>query len=216
MNQTVWSNPWQVRLSRVYVRQHRFGTKIKNMNLTGKSNSPSLPCQLPVVEVPVFRSSPIRWRSSPWTRCALERSRPSPTRWCPSRGPCHKSGRIPVRRNKFISQTLVPNLIQHFTIVPIYLPTYRPTYLQTYQPTYSPTNLPTYYLPDVFLLNFQPFCRYNISFVGIVKVNEGSYRPNCQTNIKIVLHELTLLFWHFTWADINLHLHQIKSSTAQH
>ena len=47
--------------------------------------------------------------------------------------------------------------------------------------------------------------------------DEGSYLPNCPTNLDIVLHTLSPLFWHFinqqliTWADKNLHLVLLKS-----
>ena len=45
--------------------------------------------------------------------------------------------------------------------------------------------------------------------------NEGSYLPNCQTNLVIVLHAMSLLFKYFikkTWADTSLQLRLLKRS----
>ena len=74
-----------------------------------------------------------------------------------------------------------------------------PTYLLTYVPTYLPTYI-------CFEQGEQLLTGYEV------------YLPNCKTNLALVLHELSLLFWHFrtqqltTWADMRLHLLLLKSS----
>ena len=51
--------------------------------------------------------------------------------------------------------------------------------------------------------------------------DEGSQLTNCQTNLAITIHALSLLFWHFInkpayhWADMSLHLLLLKSSMNQ-
>ncbi len=49
-------------------------------------HSPSAPCLPRGAAAPASPSSPGRWRSSPWTRCAPERSPPALSGWCRSQG----------------------------------------------------------------------------------------------------------------------------------
>ena len=67
---------------------------------------------------------------------------------------------------------------------------------------------------SVFVINFSTRkCFYCVNPFGLIhEGNEGWYLPNCQSNLVIALHALSLLFCYFIsttaylWADLSLHL----------
>ena len=51
---------------------------------------------------------------------------------------------------------------------------------------------------------------------SIVEGGECLHRPNCQASLDIVLHEMSLLFWHFINATAGTSLHLLPLESSQH
>ena len=59
-------------------------------------------------------------------------------------------------------------------------------------------------------------CEANYSIIVILVAQLPCYLSYCKTNLVIVLHELSFLFWHFIniiWTDTSPHLHNDNDAT---